>query len=442
VASILLVSGASPSPAVVRHATLVSSEPAADSVMPAGLRQFRLVFSEPITADLSGASLLTGDGRTIALTTSGDPRDGHALVAPVPALAAGTYRIAWRIVSADGHPVKGSLAFRVVEPIVSDSAPRPPEPASVPVPAATTSGDGVAGPSIAEAPLIAALLRGAGVGTLMALAGLLAFSTWFPSGSGSAPRDHRLIAALAVGAPLLLAAHLVAWMINVAPSRGLDTDSAMTTLATTLGRIELLRVALAVSALLAVLLARRERLALFFAAAALVVSGAIGHSAAIVPVVSIPAKALHLLGAALWLGGLLWLALANRDDPAEFTRAASRVSAVALWAVVVVAVSGVVQTLLFLPNLADVVRSAYGLGVLAKVAGLGVLVVFGAHHRYRVLPKITCTADCVHMSRSVGREVAVMVVVVLLGGLLAYIPPPPAPLPPASTSAMGSPTRP
>jgi putative copper export protein len=100
--------------------------------------------------------------------------------------------------------------------------------------------------------------------------------------------------------------------------------------------------------------------------------------------------------------------------------------------------SGLVQTVLFLPDIGDIVRSAYGLGVLAKVAGLGALVLFGAHHRYRVLPKITCTADCVRMSRSVGREVTVMAVVVLLGGLLAYIPPPSGEPASASTSAMES----
>ena len=210
----------------------------------------------------------------------------------------------------------------------------------------------------------------------------------------------------------------------MSPTLTLDAGTAITTLGTALGRIEALRVALAILAFGALALVRRERLALIFAAASLVVSSAIGHSAALAPMLSVPAKALHLLGAALWLGGLLWLVSADRTDPDGFLRTAGRVSSIALGAVIVVALSGLIQTLLFLPAVADIVRSAYGIGVLAKVAGLLALVAFGAHHRYRVMPRIADAPACVRMSRSVTREIAVMVAVVLLGGVLAYIPPP------------------
>jgi copper transport protein len=407
--------------ASLRHATLVSSEPAADSLMPAGLTRFRLVFSEPITPDLSGASLAASDGRTIALVVTGDPRDVHALIAPVPPLDAGAYRLAWRIVSADGHPVKGSIGFRVAERTVDTVAPML-APVAPPVPAATSSDHAAAGPTVAGAPIIAALLRGAGVGALMGLVGLLAFATWLAPTPDD--RFRRLAGWLAIAAPVLLTAHLLAWLVDISPTHDLDAGAAMTTLGTTLGRVEGLRVALAWLALWAFALARRNRIALVLAAASLVVSGAIGHSAAISPALAIPAKVLHLGGVALWLGGLLWLASADRAEPIGFARSAGRVSSIALASVIVVALSGVVQTVLILPSIADLVRSAYGVDVLAKIAGLGVLVLFGAHHRYRVMPRLTDSADCIRMAHSVTREVAVMAIVVLLGGLLAYIPPP------------------
>ena len=427
----LLAYGAAPGTGV-RHARLVSSEPAADSVMPAGLTWFRLVFSEPITSDLSGASLVASDGRTTALATAGDPRDAHALVAPVPLLDPGTYRMDWRIVSADGHPVKGSFSFRVGARTAADSAramqgppptaPQPTAPAGDATAVDPTAGDATAGAGIAGAPLIPALLRGAGLGALMALAGLLAFSSWIAPDAQHGSR--RLARGLAVAAPVLLAGHLVAWLINVSPVHALDAGTALTTLGTALGRMEALRVGLAVLAFCALALVRRERLALGFAVASLIVSSAIGHPAAIMPAFAIPAKALHLLGVALWLGGLLWLVTADRSDPDGFLRKAGRVSTIALGAVIVVAISGLIQTVLFLPAIADIIRSAYGIGVLAKVAGLLVLVGFGAHHRYRVMPRVADAPACVRMARSVTREVAVMAAVVLLGGVLAYIPPP------------------
>jgi putative copper export protein len=133
------------------------------------------------------------------------------------------------------------------------------------------------------------------------------------------------------------------------------------------------------------------------------------------------------MAGAAWLGGLLWLLTLDRRDVRAFAHEARRVSAVASASVLLVLVSGVVQTLLFLPlqSPLDVFRSAYGLVVLAKAGGLLALVGFGAHHRYRVLPRLEQDAmvpDRFHAT--LRREVSVMSLVVLLGGLLAYLPPP------------------
>ena len=57
---------------------------------------------------------------------------------------------------------------------------------------------------------------------------------------------------------------------------------------------------------------------MIFAVAGVVVGGAIGHPAAIQPEWSIPAKAIHLVASAAWIGGLLWLATAERGNAAGF----------------------------------------------------------------------------------------------------------------------------
>jgi putative copper export protein len=196
------------------------------------------------------------------------------------------------------------------------------------------------------------------------------------------------------------------------------------------------RTGLALLALWALALARRPALALLFALGALAVSGATGHSAAIAPVWAVPAKAIHLLAASAWLGGLLWLLVHLRGDPDDAEREAARVSTTALVAVLLVALTGVVQTALFLPSLRDLVHSAYGALVLAKAAGLLVLVAFGAYHRYRVLPRLARDARTAgRFTRTLRGEVALMLVVVLLGGLLAYVPPPAHAAPLARRSA-------
>src|SRR4051812_30716919 len=90
------------------HASLVSSDPAAKSLLHAAPTRIRLVFSEALEPTLGRISLVGSDGATIKLAATGDPHDVNALIAPVGTLANGAYRVEWRVVSADGHPVEGS----------------------------------------------------------------------------------------------------------------------------------------------------------------------------------------------------------------------------------------------------------------------------------------------------------------------------------------------
>ena len=102
----------------------------------------------------------------------------------------------------------------------------------------------------------------------------------------------------------------------------------------------------------------------------------------------------------------------------------NRVSSAALLAVIAVALSGLVQTKLFIGDWGELVHSTYGYGSLIKLAGLGVLVLFGAHHRYRVMPKLSQPGVVDDFASSLRKEVVVISIVILVGGLLAYIPPP------------------
>jgi copper transport protein len=423
---LLAVPGFSRTPTAPVHATLVSSEPAANSRLAASPARVRLVYSEPVEGKLARVTLIAGAGAPLVLRAGADPRDVHAVIAPVSdALAPGSYRVEWRVVSADGHPVDGTFVFDVGDTTLG-SQPVPASPAA-PEPEPEVEAD-VWGPSVAGAPVIPAVARGLALGALMAAAGLLLFiATAEPNAPQVADRRIRtLTMALVTAAPVLLVTHLLAWLVNTSPDHTLDAAWATSALGTTVGKIELWRAGLALLALWAWWLARRPRLALAFAASALAVSGASGHSAAIVPLWAIPSKAIHLLASAVWLGGLLWLVVRPAaDDPHRFATDADRVSSRALAAVIAVAFTGVVQTRLFLTAWSDVVTSPYGWFVIAKTTGLLVLVAFGAYHR-KLMPRMAAgsASDGVAMRGSVRREIVVMALVILLGGLLAYVPPP------------------
>ena len=414
----LLMALASPRP----HATLVSSEPAADAVLTASPARFRLVFSEPIDVALSSLAVEGAGGAESRLVVEADPRDVHALIARVQPLAPNAYRVRWRVVSADGHPVSGTFAFRIGEAApradkVATAVPVMPPPPAADSLGATPPG----GLTLWKAPVVAALLRGLALAALMSLGGLLALGEWLlPHAGGSAVRLAPWLAAAALA---LLALHAFAWSSVATDGGGLSGGFAALTSSGS-GQRELLRVGFALLALWAVALARRRGIAALCALLALVVSGAVGHPAAIQPLAAIPSKTLHLLGGAVWLGGLLWIVLADRTHP-RYVEGARRISSFALVAVLIVAATGLAQMLLFLPAPSGVVRSPYGLLSLAKIAGLLVLVAFGAYHRYRLLPRLapTAAATALSLRASVRAEVGVMLLVILIGGLLAYVPP-------------------
>ncbi|MDB4891977.1 MAG: copper resistance protein CopC, partial [Gemmatimonadetes bacterium] len=392
--------------------------PAAGSRLAASPPSVRLVFSEAMEPALAQLSIVGANGQPIKLVVSGDPRDVNAIIAPVSSLTPGAYRLHWRVVSTDGHPVDGSFTFTVGES-AAVAPPLLPEPVAAAEELPVTWG-----PVAGGAPLIPALLRGLGVGSLMALGGLLLFLSWpQPAGSVIPRRAVRLATVFAFAAPLLLALHFVAWSVNADAAHSLTSASLSAAMATGVARVELWRVALAVLALWGVVLVRRVRLALPFAFAALLLSGATGHAAAIQPVWAEPFKAMHLVAAAAWLGGLLWLVCLDRTDVGRFVREASRVSSVALAAVIAVTFSGIVQTRLFVSTPSDLVSSTYGLIVLAKVAGMLILVAFGANHRKRVLPALRDAQGGDRLVFLLKRELAVFAIVVLIGGLLAYVPP-------------------
>lgn len=330
----------------------------------------------------------------------------------------------WRVVSADGHPVNGNFSFSVTGGVVSKGVTTLPPIDTAP------QRDSVIRPmdhqAAEEVPIVASLLRGVGLGVLMAAVGILFFGLTARDTDTVAVLPRSLVLWLTLIGVLMLVAHLSAWMWNIAPTGGSDTVFVTSVFESRVGRIELTRTAFAVLMLLSLTILRSHKLAFVLGVACLLISGAVGHPAAIHPGWAIPSKSIHLLAGALWLGALVWLLATARTDDATHQREAMRVSSLALIAVIAVLVSGLLQTVLFLNSPGELLHSQYGKLVVAKFIGLVMLVGYGAYNRYSLLPRFT-QGGSVKLRSSVKQEIFVMTLVVLMGGFLAYIPPPPAP---------------
>ncbi|MQA62164.1 MAG: copper resistance protein CopD [Actinophytocola sp.] len=132
---------------------------------------------------------------------------------------------------------------------------------------------------------------------------------------------------------------------------------------------------------------------------------------------------IHLLAAALWVGGLIALVALGRRAGPDLPLAARRFSRLALGCWIAMAASGVVNALVRLPP-SDVLTTDYGLLVVAKITALGVLGVFGQQQRTRGVRRLAERGSKGTLMQLAGVEVLIMFVTFGIAAALARTPPP------------------
>jgi putative copper resistance protein D len=132
---------------------------------------------------------------------------------------------------------------------------------------------------------------------------------------------------------------------------------------------------------------------------------------------------LHLVAAALWVGGLVALLAHGRRKGAYLGLAASRFSKLALVCWIVMAASGVINALVRLP-LANLFSTSYGLLVLAKITALLALGAFGYFQRIRGVRDVVVTGSGRALVKLAAFEVLVMMITIGIAVALARTPPP------------------
>ena len=107
-----LLFGAAPAFA---HTRLQSSDPADGTSLGAGPQRVSLTFNEPMQTGFATLTVIGPDSRPYQsgeVTASG----GTVSIGVAPLGPAGRYEIGYRVVSEDGHPVTGSVAFTLTAP--------------------------------------------------------------------------------------------------------------------------------------------------------------------------------------------------------------------------------------------------------------------------------------------------------------------------------------
>jgi len=112
IAAVIVVTVAGPASA---HAQLESTQPNQSSVLLTSPSQVVLHFGEPVEIDFGSVRVIGPAGSRVDNGGTHHPSgDTHAVAISLPPrLPDGTYVVAWRVISADSHPVQGGFAFQV-----------------------------------------------------------------------------------------------------------------------------------------------------------------------------------------------------------------------------------------------------------------------------------------------------------------------------------------
>jgi copper transport protein len=373
----LLLGTAAPASA---HAVLRATDPADGTVLRTAPRQVTLTFSESVGL-LTDSFRVYDPGNHRLRTGPAAHASGRADTAGVtlPArLATGTYTVAWRVVSADSHPVSGALTFSVGERTAAPAAP-PPERTENP---ATTA--------------LHTIARYLAYLSLALLLGTAAFVAYCRP-----PATAHLRAPVLAAAAMLLTTTAALYLLRTPYEEGTSpaaalTLSSLTRPATTRpGLLLLVRLVLLVLAAAgaALLRARRIRLPRRAVLAATAVSGvaltltwsASDHASAGIQVpTAIVSATLHLLAMAAWLGGLaalLWTLRRTTAPAALPSSVPVRFSRMAFASVTVLVVTGVYQSWRGLGSWQALTDTTYGRTLLAKLAAVAALLLAAACSR-------------------------------------------------------------
>ena len=408
------------------HAVLLTSTPGWDAVLSATPQVVTLRYDEDVVPRYARVAVVAPGGRDLA----GPPRvTGSVVVVSMQAGEAGSYTVRWRMVASDdGHVTEGAFSFGV------RAKPLPPAP--------------VSGAGVPVAPEVLAWLQFVGV---VLAGGALTFRALVltPAARALGDRVDResglAIWVGVVGATVALHAGLVGFLVGAYPIVGgglinvINTQIIPIRVGTHLGQAWTLTTFawLGVLALLVgAWVTPRRREPLLAAAGILSLGIAFGISWASHPdsrgTLALFADYLHLVAGALWVGGVIALAiLAGVARP--LSRSAreglvlaclQRFSRVAVAMVALLAIAGTYLAVRELPEPSAVLTSRYGVILLLKTVVFIAALAFGGYHRRYAVPRIAAGAPAAMIRRTLAAEVSLLLGALALAAILSQTPPP------------------
>jgi copper transport protein len=399
-------------PPAAAHASLVSVDPADGARLDESPAAVELTFSEPVSADLGGVQVLDDAGDPVhrgAARVAGDV----VTVDLDDDLPDGTYVVSFRVVSADGHPIRGGSVFGVGDVEVDRAAL-----------------GRVAGDDDRSWEVVGAVGRAVAYAGVLVAAGGVAFLVL----AHRTRAGRTLVRTVRVAAILGGAASLVALPVQAALGTGQGPGSLFDD--GVLGEVAAdgvgtgLLLAVVGLALAVTLVERSPAISLAGAALAAGSFAAAGHTrAGSDRAAGTAADLVHLWAAAVWLGGVVLLALLlrSRHEPERTDAVAivGRFSAIVTCSIALVGVTGGVLSWREVGSV-DGLDTGYGRLLLAKVLVVAWVAVLGGYNHFRLVPALRrgkAAAALSQMRTTLALEVVSLAAVVAVAAVLVVVTP-------------------
>ena len=382
------------------HAALLRTEPVASRTVNSPPAQVRLTYSEPVEPRFAIVSVTDADGNQVtAGSPTGEPGSPQTLVTPLRRVSEGWYLVFWRVISADGHPVRGAFTFAV--------GPNPGPPPQFRV------------PSLSETATTAQLLATRWVVflSLLTALGLFVLRSLIArpvvrAVPGCSLRSLNVAFAVAlfvalVATPVYVVVATAQFSLRSAFDLGAILPVARVS---SFGKgyldLELVLALFAVAAAAALWVDRPKQpqrsvaellalpAALAAGAAALVLPALAGHAGQKSPRgLALPLDVVHLAAASVWLGGLIglvvfWISVGEAGRVAALALVVPRFSNVAFVSVLALIGAGIGQSLLELPTFGSLWQTSYGQALVVKIALLAAALLLAAVNLARTKPRL------------------------------------------------------
>jgi len=387
---------------VFAHAKLEKAHPEPDSQLSVSPSEITLTFNERLERELYYIQVFDGHGESVTENLTVMSRDQRELVLPLPPLKDDHYTVTYRVISADGHTIRGTYVMNVgdIDPVATTGLVEIYKDASV-----------------------RAAVFGVRIFYFLVLLFLTGWTLWgayFSFRSRELPERYKketkdaqvlFLVALFVLIFVQMGEVLTDWnFVGIVDFLFKTMTGGSLTFSLVLSLVGFL------------VLHRMWWVDGAWAISLLLAKSLNGHAMAFEPqLLTGLIDFVHLLSAALWVGGLFYLLLFWKSDRERVIGFLPVFSRTALISIVVLILTGLLSTLIFLPKISYLVEASWGIFLLVKVAFVGMVVVVGAIIRQRMKKNLVD-----QLQTWIKVDLSFMILIVGIVGVFTYLSPSPS----------------